>query len=235
MGKRRKIKKFQHKLGNIARQPGLVHPQNPLQEHYLNCILECPVTIATGYPGTGKTYLPTRMASQMLKAGEIESIILMRPNRSSSKSMGFYPGTKNEKMGEWLAPILGALQEEFTAEGIQQMSDPQCGNLLMVPLELGKGLSLDNAFIIIDEAEDLTLKEVKMILTRIGDNSRIVMCGDTDQTDIGNPGILQYLDMVEYVTEFKNVTGTVKFDKAQYIVRSAACKEIVLGFERAGI
>jgi len=209
--------------------------KNALQQHYLRCIAESPIVIATGYPGTGKTYLPARVAAGMLKEGMVGNITLARPNVSSSKSMGFYPGTKNEKMTQWLAPVLGAMKEEFSMRTLEYMAKPEIGQLSMCPLELVKGLSWDDTFIIVDEAEDLTIAEIKAVLTRIGVNSKIVLCGDMQQTHINKSGLKILLDLMKTDIRLRNLIGHVDFNDASGIVRSPACKEIILGFERAGI
>jgi len=215
--------------------PRPITPQNALQREYLCCIEESPITIATGYPGTGKTYIPARVAAEMFKRGEIKNITLIRPNITSSKSMGYYPGTKNEKMMQWLAPVIGALQAEFSMSTLNTMMAPEINTLTMTPLELIKGLSLNDSFIIVDEAEDLTLKEIKAILTRIGENSKIVLCGDIQQCALSHSGLCAFLRLREQDKRMQNLIGVVDFNDPAGIVRSIACKEIILGFERAGL
>jgi len=210
-------------------------PQNRLQQEYLDCIRELPITIATGYPGTGKTYIPTRIAAGLLKRGTINNITLTRPNVTSSKSVGYYPGTKNEKMTQWLAPVLGALKEEFTHTELNYMIHPEINRVSMCPLELIKGISLNDSFLIVDEAEDLTIKEIKAILTRIGHGSKIVLCGDIQQTDLHYSGLEALLQLREQDQRLKDIIGYVNFNDKDGIVRSLACKEVILGFERAGL
>jgi len=216
-------------------QPKPLQAKNRLQQHYIDCIYESPIIIATGYPGTGKTYIPVRMAAAFLKAGKIQNITLTRPNVSSSKSMGHYPGSKNEKMQNWLAPVLNALKEEFPIRSIVFMANTDNGQITMCPLELIKGLSWDNTFVIVDEAEDLTIEEIRAVLTRIGTNSTIVLCGDIQQTNIRNSGLSTLLKMREYDQRLQNLIGYADFNDSAGIVRSTACKEIILGFERANL
>lgn len=228
------------KTGDSIRRVGWEYPrplqvQNHWQQTYVNCINDSPITVATGYPGTGKTYIPARLAAGMLKRGEISNITLIRPNVTASKSMGYYPGTKNEKMSQWLAPVLGALKEEFTMAGLNSMSAPERDQLTMCPLELIKGMSLSNSFVIVDEAEDLSIKEVKAILTRIGTNSKIVLCGDLQQADIQHSGLGQLIQLRGKDTRMQNLIGLIDFNDTSSIIRSTACKEIILGFERAGL
>ena len=216
-------------------EPKPLIAQNALQQLYIDCIRELPITIATGYAGTGKTYIPARIASTMLKRGAVTNITLTRPNVTSSKSVGYYPGTKNEKMTQWLAPVLGALKEEFTHTELNYMIHPEINQITMCPLELIKGLSLNDSFLIVDEAEDLTIKEIKAILTRIGHGSKIILCGDIQQTDLHSSGLETMLNLLQQDRCLQSVVGHVDFNNKDGIVRSLACKEIILGFERAGI
>jgi phosphate starvation-inducible PhoH-like protein len=208
-------------------------PMNQLQKHYIDCINESPITIATGYPGTGKTFIPARIAAAMFKLGRIKNITLTRPNVSSSKTMGHYPGSKNEKMQNWLVPVLGALTEEFTMREINWFSQPEQNQITMCPLELVKGLSWDDTFVIVDEAEDLSIAEIKAVLTRIGNNSKIVLCGDVQQAHVRDSGLAKFIQMMNQDQKLKDFIGYVHFNDPSHIVRSPACREIILGFERA--
>ena len=210
-----------------------LYARNKLQQHYMGCIVESPIVVATGYPGTGKTYIPARMAATMFRQGDVENIIITRPNVSSSKSLGAFPGTKEEKLGEWVAPITSAIMEEIPSHVMQGMS--AAGTLVMCPIELIKGHSWRDSFIIVDEAEDLTIKEVYKILTRIGDNSHIVLCGDTKQRDIQNSGLITLVKMIDNDAQLASFVGYVDFNDKSQIVRSQACREVILAFERAGL
>lgn len=232
-GKRKKRALNQPQYAPIHLNPPPLVPKNNAQKEYIDSINRYPVTVATGYPGTGKTYIPARLASEMYKLGMVETIYLIRPNVSSSKGIGYVPGTKNEKMSQWLAPVLGALQEEFTQIALQSMTNPVTGTIIMCPMEYIKGLSLDNVFVIVDEAEDLTIKEIKSVLTRIGKNSRIVLSGDIDQTDLYKSGLGTFLNILEADERLQTTVRSVDFDDVSYITRSPACREIILGFDRA--
>lgn len=209
-------------------------PKNAFQVQYLNAIEDSPITVATGYPGTGKTYLPARVAASWYRQGRIDSIILSRPPMSGSQSLGYFKGTVEEKMQAWLAPVLGALQEEFSRGELDYLIKDPINRISFVPLETIKGSSWKNAFVIIDEAEDLTLKEIKSILTRIGANSRIVLSGDIGQTDLAYSGLSELLNLREADERFGRHISHVAFDDPAAIVRSDTCREIILGFERAG-
>jgi phosphate starvation-inducible protein PhoH and related proteins len=207
---------------------------HPLQAKYINCLTNCPITIATGYAGTGKTYIAARVAAKMLKDKKVESIVLSRPALSASKSLGYFKGTKEEKMLGWLAPVMGALKECFSPGQIKYMIKEDIERITFLPLELIKGMSWKDAFVIIDEAEDCTFKELESILTRIGTNSRLVLSGDVSQTDLLNKvGIQEVLKMKCLDPKFGAHIEHIHFNEPNAIVRSDECREMILGFERA--
>lgn len=208
--------------------------KNPAQAHYMDTIQESPITLATGYAGTGKTYIPARMAARWLKQSRVESIVLSRPAISESQSLGYFKGTVEEKMYGWLAPILGALKEEFSPGELDYLIKDTVQRITFIPLEVIKGYSLKNAFVIVDEIEDCTLKELKSITTRIGANSTMVLSGDITQSALDHSGVQQLLDMCAVDERLARHISHVAFNDASAIVRSDTCREIVLGFERAG-
>jgi phosphate starvation-inducible PhoH-like protein len=215
--------------------PPQLEAKNNTQQQYIENIRDFPVVIATGYPGTGKTYVAARIAAQMYRSGLIEQIFIARPAVSTSKSVGAFPGTKNEKMCEWIAPVMGALQEEFSYSYLKALMNPETGTINVCPLELIKGRSLDNTFVIVDEAEDLTVKEVKSVVTRIGKNSVIVLSGDVGQKDIAVSGLAQFATMCATDQKLSKIVAHTAFTSPDTIVRSAACRELILGFERASL
>lgn len=218
---------------NFTPAPQLL-PKNATQREYIQAIMDYPIVIATGYPGTGKTYIPARIASNMFNRNAISSIILSRPSVSNSNSLGFFKGDKNEKMQQWLAPVLGALREEFSPSQLEYMVREDVSHIVYAPMETIKGLSWKNNFVIIDEAEDLTIKELRAILTRIGKGTTVVLCGDISQTDLQHSGLQMLIDLIGIEPEMKSVIRHIHFGHKDEIVRSEACKTIVLAFERSG-
>jgi phosphate starvation-inducible protein PhoH and related proteins len=213
-----------------------LEPMTQGQSEYMQMIRTSPITFATGYPGTSKTYIPTRMASTWLKQGAIEKIILMRPAVSASQSIGFAKGTHEEKMRHWLRPILGALQEEFSYGQLGYLMKEEIQKIDFCPLENVKGNSWKNAFIIVDEAEDCTLAELKSIVTRLGTNSTLVLCGDIAQCDLqATSGLKQFLSYREKNSRLQNAVAWMDFNEFDDIVRSEICKEIVKGFAELGL
>ena len=231
MGKRRD-KEFGDNVHFQKKAPPILEPQNQQQSEYMHSIRTVPYTIATGYAGTGKTYIPVRMACDFYQNKDIRKIVLARPAVSQSKSLGFFKGTKEEKMQNWLAPIWSTLLEVFSESKLMTMIE--YNELEFVPLETIKGNSWKDSFIIIDEAEDCTLKELKSILTRLGTNSTMVLCGDIGQADLRNSGLSQLLSLMEKNNRLGRMIDHHAFDDADDIVRSEACKEIILGFEETG-
>lgn len=210
-----------------------LQPQNQIQAEFIHSINNYPITIATGHPGTGKTYIPTRIASLWLKQNAIDKIVLVRPAASASQSLGFFKGTKEEKMAQWLQPILGTLREEFSPGQLEYLMNEEIGAIEFVPLETAKGSSWKNAFIIVDEAEDCNIKEIKTLLTRLGTNSTMAICGDINQVDIDQCGVGDFLDLREKSERLYNAVQHVDFCDYDDIVRSDAVKEIIMGWDEA--
>lgn len=213
-----------------------LEPMNQIQSEYIHQIKSSPITFATGYPGTSKTYIPTRIAALWLKQSAVTQIILMRPAVSASKSVGFAKGTHEEKMRHWLRPILGALSEEFSHGQLNYMLKEEIQMIDFVPLENVKGNSWSNAFIIVDEAEDCTMAELKSLTTRVGKNSTLVLCGDVAQCDLkSGSGLSQFLELRKKSPRLTHTIQHVDFNEFDDIVRSDVCREIVMGFAEVGV
>jgi len=211
-----------------------LEPLNKTQSFYIDLIENSPIVFASGYPGTSKTYIPTRIASRWLHNNGVKKIILLRPAVSASKSVGFAKGTHEEKMKHWLRPILKPLKEEFSFGQLSYLMKEEIGKLDFCPLENVKGNSWDNAFVIVDEAEDCTLEEIISLITRIGKNTTLVICGDIGQCDLNNSGMGQFLDMRKTNQRLKKATAHIDFDDLSQIVRSDICREIVTGLTEVG-
>ncbi|QEG09221.1 PhoH-like protein [Vibrio phage Phriendly] len=204
------------------------------QSEYKHEIYTKNYVIATGRAGTGKTYVACRLAARLLKQEQIKKIILCRPAVSDSQTIGLFKGTKEEKMYEWIRPMLGALTEDFPNGQIQYML--KVGILDFVPLETIKGHSFKDAFVVIDEAEDIKVSELKKIMTRLGENSTMVFCGDTSQVDIKqNSGLAKAIEMREKYPNFRARVGWIDFDEKEDIVRSEAVADVIYDFEAENI
>jgi len=162
-------------------------PKTPGQDAMIKLIKERSLVFAQGPAGTGKTYCAVGIAAQLYKAKDIRKIILARPNISTGPSLGAFPGDVNDKLWKWLAQPIDVLKELLGRGAPECMLKKE--NLILEPLEVVRGRSWDNAFIFIDEAQNLTTQELKAISTRLGKNSTMVIAGDTTQSDIRRGGV----------------------------------------------
>ena len=205
-------------------------PLNPLQAQYINYINTKKVTIATGYPGTSKTFIPTMMACDMWRRGEINRIFLTRPNISNSKSLGYFSGSLVEKMTHWLLPILDIMYKRL-GKAVVEIGIKN-GDISFIPLETIKGMSFAaNTFVICDEAEDLTKAECISLVTRLG-GCKMVLAGDLEQSALDEKSGLLYLKkVVANSPNLEEFTGFVDFNRTSDIVRSPECKAWILAFK----
>jgi phosphate starvation-inducible PhoH-like protein len=202
-------------------------PRNRSQESYFLKLQDSTKTMifAVGPAGTGKTLLATQMAIKLLKEGEIEKIIITRPAVSVDEQHGFLPGTLEKKMEPWTRPIFDVFAEYYFAKEIQNMLLE--GIIEVSPLAYMRGRTFKNAFILADEMQNATPNQMKMLLTRIGDNSRMVITGDLRQADR-----LEDNGLIEFINRLKNTNGNLKHvDIVNFgqkdIERHPAVKEIL--------
>ena len=212
-------------------------PLNPKQAHYQRLIESSPIVIATGVAGTSKTYTPTRIAASWLTNKAIKNIVLIRPARSLSESLGFFKGDAVDKMKNWLMPILDALSEDFPYSTLEYYLNPQNAVIRAVPMEVAKGMSFKDAFVIVDESEDLEFHEVKTLLTRVGTNCTMVFCGDIQQSALeGSNGISKILRAREDSFYLEHIISHIDFDDIEKdCVRSEACKAVLKGLTELGL
>jgi phosphate starvation-inducible PhoH-like protein len=158
-------------------------PQTEKQKEYLQYLQESDLIIVTGSAGTGKTYMAMTHAANLYVHREIEKIILSRPNvAAGGKSLGYHKGSLKEKVAPWAAPAVDVLKKHLGSQKVEAMME--CGELLFEPFETMRGRSFENAFVMLDEAQNATTEEMKMFLTRIGEGTQTVITGDIFQTDI---------------------------------------------------
>jgi len=162
-------------------------PRNEAQEDYIFAIEDCRVVFGVGPAGTGKTYIPTLMAIKSLKAGEVEKIVMTRPMVSVDEDIGALPGALPgdivAKTAPWARPIVDILEEFYHPTQIASMMES--GIIEFSPLGFMRGRTFKNSFIIFDEAQNATVSQMKMVLTRIGQGSQMVIIGDLNQHDRG--------------------------------------------------
>lgn len=204
-------------------------PRNEKQGAYIQSILDNPLTIATGYAGTSKTYIPTVMACDAYLKGEIDKIVFVRPNISNSKSLGMFKGSAVEKMEMWLMPVINILKDRLTPGGLETAINN--GNIQYVPLEVLKGFSAENCFFIVDEGEDINQEEAKNIVTRQGKGCKMVISGDVSQSALkSGSGLKMLTKMAEKHTHLP--IGFIDFNHVNDIERSQACKDWIIAFEK---
>jgi phosphate starvation-inducible PhoH-like protein len=159
-----------------------VRPQSDGQQRLMAAIEHHNLTIALGPAGTGKTYLAVSAAVSALEAGEVRRIVLTRPAIEAGERLGYLPGDIGEKLAPYLRPLNDALNERLGARRVKQLLAE--GSIEIAPIAYMRGRTLNNAFIVIDEAQNCTYGQIKMLLTRLGWHSTMVVTGDPDQSDL---------------------------------------------------
>jgi phosphate starvation-inducible PhoH-like protein len=223
----------------------MVQPRSPNQRKYVEAIEQNDMTFGIGPAGTGKTYLAVAMAVSALLAKKVSRIILVRPAVEAGEKLGFLPGSLQEKVDPYLRPLYDALYDLVDPIKIDKMLETNV--IEVAPLAFMRGRTLNDAFIIMDEAQNTTTEQMKMFVTRLGNNSKAVITGDLTQTDLPNPkksGLLealQVLDGVEGIRfcHFEDV-DVVRHHLVQRIVRAydsygRAQQELPLSMGDAGM
>jgi len=159
-----------------------VTPRSEGQATLMEAIKEYSLCMAIGPAGTGKTYLAITAAVQALQAGEVERIILTRPAMEAGESLGFLPGDMHEKMAPYLRPLYDSLGDRMGGKAVRKLIED--GTIEIAPVGFMRGRTLNNAFVVIDEAQNCTYAQIKMIVSRLGWNSTMVITGDPDQSDL---------------------------------------------------
>ncbi len=198
------------------------------QKRYLDAIKANTVTIAIGPAGTGKTYLAVAMAVKAFRAKEINRIILTRPAVEAGESLGFLPGDLQQKVDPYLRPLYDALFDMLGAENFKRCQER--GDIEVAPLAYMRGRTLDDSFIILDEAQNTTPEQMKMFLTRLGFNSKVVVTGDITQIDL--PGGKKS-GLTDAVSVLKNVEDiSIIRLSAKDVVRHKLVQSIINAYEK---
>ncbi|MDE1902078.1 MAG: PhoH family protein [Alphaproteobacteria bacterium] len=159
-----------------------IKPQNANQSRLLDAMAQHNLVVAVGPAGTGKTYLAITAAVEALEAGRVDRIILSRPAVEAGETLGFLPGDLQEKMSPFLRPLYDALNDRMGGKRLKQYMAE--GAIEIAPIGFMRGRTLNNAFVVIDEAQNCTYAQIKMLLTRLGWHSTMVLTGDPDQSDL---------------------------------------------------
>jgi phosphate starvation-inducible PhoH-like protein len=204
-----------------------VTPRSPTQAAYVRAMHGHDLVFGLGPAGTGKTYLAVAMAVSMMLRGRIDRMVLSRPAVEAGERLGFLPGDLKEKVDPYLRPLYDALHDMLP--GDQVMNRLQSGDIEVAPLAFMRGRTLSNCFIILDEAQNTTPVQMKMFLTRLGENSRMVVTGDLTQVDLP-PGARSGLtDAVETLGGVEGI-ATVRFTEAD-VVRHPLVTRMVQAYE----
>ncbi len=198
------------------------------QSKYVEAIRQNTVVLGVGPAGTGKTFLAVAMAVKALREKQVSRIILTRPAIEAGERLGFLPGDLLSKIDPYLRPLYDALNEMMGAEGHQRAAER--GTIEVAPLAYMRGRTLDDAFIILDEAQNATPEQVKMFLTRMGFGSKVVVTGDLTQTDLPNG---QRSGLAEAVRVLKDIDGiAIHYLTEKDVVRHHLVQQIILAYDR---
>lgn len=208
-----------------------LRPLNDKQAKYIQLISDKKLVVATGYAGTSKTYIPTVMACDAYRKGEINKIFLCRPAMSESKSLGYFAGDLETKAKHWLLPVLSIMYERLGKEVVEIAI--RSGDIQFIPMETIKGMSFGKGtFIIVEECEDVTVKEAKSILTRQGGGT-MILAGDIGQSALNEKSGLKFIvDMIAKYPELEKTTGAIDFNDVDDIVRSKECKAWIVAMSK---
>jgi len=206
----------------------VIKAKTPTQVEYFESVSKNDICFAIGPAGTGKTYLAVAFALAALKKGIVQRIVLARPAVEAGESLGFLPGDFREKIDPYLRPLYDALQDMLPIEQMRNYIEK--GIVEIVPLAFMRGRTLNNAYVILDEAQNATPMQMKMFLTRLGPNSKAIITGDITQIDLpknSDSGLVQVKEIL------KNVDGVdfIYFNKGD-VVRHRLVKDIINAYEK---
>jgi phosphate starvation-inducible PhoH-like protein len=205
-------------------------PRTAAQAHYMEMLAANDVIFALGPAGTGKTYLAVAQAVAQLITGSVQRLILSRPAVEAGERLGFLPGDMKEKVDPYLRPLYDALYDCLPAEQVERRI--AAGEIEIAPIAFMRGRTLADAFVILDEAQNTTANQMKMFLTRFGENSRMVVCGDPKQIDLPDP---RGSGLADAVSKLEGIEGIaiVRFGVGD-VVRHPIVGRIVEAYEGVG-
>ena len=214
----------------IRTRKKVIAPRTNTQVDYMHALAREDVIFALGPAGTGKTYLAVAQAVAQLITGSVQRLILSRPAVEAGEKLGFLPGDMKEKVDPYLRPLYDALHDCLPAEQVERRI--ASGEIEIAPLAFMRGRTLADAFVILDEAQNTTIPQMKMFLTRFGQNSRMVVCGDPKQVDLPIPASSGLADAVERLEGVEGIAVT-RFSSAD-VVRHPIVGRIVEAYEGRG-
>ena len=234
MSKQRVKKRFTSEVNIIDFQPYLpakkqrvnIQARNANQKLYLTKLYEesTSIVLAIGPAGTGKTMLAVQFGVKLFQEGKVDRIVVTRPAVSVDEDLGFLPGDLNEKMAPWTRPIFDVLGEYYQKKEIASMLEE--GTIEISPLAYMRGRTFKNAYIVADEMQNATVSQMKMLLTRLGEGSKMVVTGDLAQADrVSDNGLIDFCNLLEQ-KEYLEHIDIIRFD-AKDIERHNAVKEVL--------
>ena len=233
--RQRKIEKSQKKTEKFRPEPynpRPLEPRNAAQAHLLDSLYDgYDQVLALGPAGTGKTFLPAAVAADWLMAGDVDRIVVTRPAVCADEDHGYLPGGIDSKFEPYIAPILDALKARMGTARVAQCRRE--GMIEFIPLAYMRGRTFSNAFVLLDEAQNTTPAQMKMFLTRIGDDSVVCINGDPAQSDL-DPADENGLSLLMHVAQSQSLPVEIVTFGSQDVVRSEICALWADAFERAG-
>ncbi len=215
-------------LNIVSNRGRTIRPKTANQKRYVDAIDDHTITFGIGPAGTGKTYLAMAMAVAALQAKKVNKIVLTRPAVEAGESLGFLPGTLSEKIDPYLRPLFDALHDMIDIDSIPRLM--QSGIIEVAPLAYMRGRTLNDAFIILDEAQNTTPEQMKMFLTRLGFGSKMVVTGDVTQIDLPNgqnSGLKVVRDILKEIDDIAFLELT-----AEDVVRHRLIGDIVKAYDK---
>ena len=228
-GKDKRVQELTEDFVAITAKGRPVRPKTLGQKEYLQTIRKNAITFGVGPAGTGKTYLAVAMAVKAFKSKEVTRIILTRPAVEAGEKLGFLPGDLQNKVDPYLRPLYDGLYDMLGAETFQKLLEKQ--TIEVAPLAYMRGRTLDDAFIILDEAQNTSPEQMKMFLTRMGTGSKVVVTGDITQIDLPDKA---RSGLVDALNVLKNVEGIGRvFFSEKDVVRHRLVQQIVKAYDKA--
>ncbi len=216
-------------LGEVIKTPKRsVIPRSKKQKEYVRSLKTNQIVISLGPAGTGKTYLAVAVALSMLLEKKVERIILSRPAVEAGEKLGFLPGDMKDKIDPYLRPLYDSLYDLLDYDKIQRKIES--GEIEIAPLAFMRGRTLKNSFAILDEAQNATETQIKMFLTRIGENSKLVVNGDPSQIDLPNKNLSGLIKTPKILKSIKEIS-VINFDH-QDVMRHALVTKIVEAYQK---
>jgi len=206
----------------------LIEPRTVGQKRYVDAMQRHDIVVSIGPAGTGKTYLAVAMAAATLRQKGVERIVLVRPAVEAGESLGYLPGDYQQKIAPYLRPLYDALRETMDPERVRRLME--LGTIEVIPLAYMRGRTLNDSFVILDEAQNSTMPQMKMFLTRLGFNSRAVITGDITQIDLASKDMSGLVRVQDVLRDIEGIEFV--YLNESDVVRHRLVREIIKAFER---